>query len=273
MTRATVAMWALSVVGLALAAVVTTVPEPERVRTEVPPDVVVVRDGSELLRTESGREDVLGWVNAFPSDVAGPAQGALRIETEAAPSPLSWGATLVRVTVQASRTQAVPPFAEATITFFDSETTGWRPQTDFRWRAPGVPLRVQFAALTTGASRSLFLEVDQSLRWGGSLGVVTLVDANGERLVAPIERSRPLDGASSDFRFSMAVLLMTHPSLERRAQFEALAQSLVADTAPGVPCREAFVERFVPEAPVVTYRPTGLFREVPGFVPSSSDGY
>lgn len=271
MTRATVAMLGLSVVGLALAVVVTTVPEPERVRTEAPPELVVVRDGSALLESGTGHEDALGWVNAFPSEVPGPERSPLRIETEAVPSPLSWGATLVRVTVQASRTGVVPPLAEATIVFFDSETTGWRPQTDYRWRAPGVPLRVQFAELTTGASRSLFLEVDQSLRWGSTLGVVTLVDETGAQLVTPIERSRSLDRASSDFRFSTAVLLMTHPSLERRAEFETLAQALVADTAPGVPWRERFVERFVPEAPVVTYRPTGVFREVPGFVPSSDD--
>lgn len=271
MTRATVAMWALSVVGLALAAVVTTVPEPERVRTEVPPDVVVVRDGSELLKTDSGREDVLGWVNAFPSDVAGPSQGPFRLETEAVPSPLSWGATLVRVTVQASRTQAVPPFAEATITFFDSETTGWRPQTDFRWRAPGVPLRVQFAALTTGATRSLFLEVDQSLRWGGALGVITLVDANGAHWSAPIERPHSLDEATGDFRFATAVLLTVHPNQQRHFELERLTQSLVADTAPGVPSRERFVERFVPEAPAITYRQTGVFEQLPGFIPSSDD--
>lgn len=270
MSRATVTLVGLSVVGLALAAVVTTVPEPERVRTQTPPDVVALRDGSELLRTGTGKEDGLGWVNAFPSEVAGPVRGALRIETEAAPSPLSWGATLVRVTVQASRTEAVPSFADATITFFDSETTGWRPQTDYRWRDPDVPLRVQLLDLTTGASRSLFFEVDQALRWGGALGVVTLVDANGSRSVAPIERSRSLDRASSDFRFSTAVLLMTH---SRRTEFEALAQSLAADTAPGVPSRERFVERFVPEPPAVTYRPTGVFEVGPTFVPSSADNY
>lgn len=268
MTRGTVAMLGLSVIGLALGAVLTTVPEPERVRTELLPERVVVRDGHGLLATDAGPDDVLGWVNAFPSDVAGPVEGSWRIETEAVPSPLSWGATLVRVTVQASRTEAVPAFAEARITFFASETTGWRPQTDARWRDPVVPLVVQLPGLTTGATRSLFFEVDPSLRWGGALGVVSLVDANGQHFSAPIERAHALDRASSDFRFSTAVLLMTHPSDHQRAEFQTLAQALVADTAPGVPWREAFVERFVPPPDEVTYRRTGTFRDVPGFQPS-----
>lgn len=261
MSRATVTLVGLSVVGLALAAVATTVPEPERVRVQSPADEVVLGDERELLQTGSGTEDALRWVNAFPSDVEGPHEGLLRIETEAAPSPLSWGATLVRVTVQASRTKAVPEVAHATITFFDSETTGWRPHSDFRWRAPAQRLPVRLVGLTTGATRTLFLEVDQALRWGGALGVVTVVDANGERVTAPISRSRALDRASSDFRFSTAVLLTMHRDPLRKAELEAVSQALVADTAPGVPWREHFVERFVPEPSTLVG--TGEFRVVP----------
>ena len=250
MTRVALMTAGLAMSCFALGALVTTVPEPERLRTELPPDVVVLRDASEMLERGGGDEDPLRWVNAFPSEVAGPTDELLRIETEAVPSPLSWGATLVRVTVQASRTATtMPPIAEAHITFFGSETTGWRPQTDFQWRAPGVPLRVQLTDLSPGATRSLFIEVDEALRWGGSLGVVTL-EANGRTISAPIERSRPLDEASSDFRFATAVLLTMHPNQQRRAELEAVTRSLVADTAPGVPSREAFVERFVPDAPV-----------------------
>lgn len=271
MTRGTVAMAGLSVVGFALAVVVTTVPEPVRVRTSAPPDVVVVSDGSHLRQTGTGREDGLAWVNAFPSEVAGPVEGALRLETEAVVSPLSVGATLVRVTLQASRTAAnVPPAATAQVTFFDSEVTSWHPQTDPRWREAGVPLTVEFTGLGTGATRHLFVEVDPALRWGGVLGVVSLT-VNGQKLVTPIERARSLDDASADFRFSTAVLLTMLQNDRRRAELAPVAQALVADTAPGVPWREAFVERFVPPAPAVTYRSTG-YTNFPA-AEASAEGY
>lgn len=255
LTRATVTMVGVSMVGGALATVLSLGEAPERPLRHDDEVTVSLRDGwveyQSSLAPSPPRAPVssLAWVNAFRTDVAGPAGDApVRVDVEAAPSPLQGGATLLRVVVQAGR-RAGPTLRDARLRleFFGSEVSAWRAPERSDWQPAGCALVATLDELRPGVARVLFVEVDLPMRYGGAIGTATLRGVSEGRDVqqtVPLERSRgDLDDATSDFRFFAAVFALAEHARGAATVRSELIDPLLADTTLGVPEREAFLEQ------------------------------
>lgn len=247
MTRR-VTMAALLLTNVALAIAHSRVEAPARpLRGSAEPVQVQLADGRDAWNAARAQQperpppSALAWTNAFRSEVAGPMPGApLRLDVEAAPSPVHRGATLLRVVVQADRRQQPNlPDPRLRLDFFPLEVAAWRAPEQPTWAAPQTPLLVTLAPLEAGASRVLFVEVDTRLRFGAALGVVTLTAGPSVRLAAPLDRGPArLDDASLDFRFFAAVFATAESPVVR---VDAdLVLDLLTDSSAGQAEREAF---------------------------------
>lgn len=195
-------------------------------------------DGSWVMPT------ALAWTNAFRSEVRGPVGAPVRLDVEAAPSPTTPGATLLRVLVQVDRhaPQALRAL-RLRLDFFPLEVSAWRAPEQLVWDAPEAPLEVTLEPPPMGGCRVLFVEVDARFRYGGALGVATLTVNDTQRLVAPLERGHgDLDAASLDFRFFAAVFTAAEARHVGKVDF-AVVEALLADSTMGQADREAFADQ------------------------------
>ncbi|MDP1917503.1 MAG: hypothetical protein Q8L14_14780 [Myxococcales bacterium] len=259
-----VAVAAAALVGASLAWQLTLLTPASRQLSLTPAPVQRLFDGrteyQASLPNVRTREpvDETAWVNAFRSDEPGPLEGAVaRINVEGVPSPLGPDALVLRVSVQARRTGppgAVLRKAWLRVSLFEDEAAAWMRPARTSWHPASEPAEYVMDELAVGETRTVFLHVDPTRRFGSSLGVVEVGGLDGTTgadvsLRAPLARSAfhsALADASSDFRFLTAVMLAAravgHPGEVDLADVE----QLLADSALGIPEREAFVANGVP---------------------------
>jgi len=263
-SRGGIAFAAAVPVAFALAWQATALSPPARAVQPSPPEFVALVDGRPAYETSlptvnepAAAADPLAWVNAFRSEEPGPEAGAaVRVNLEGAPSPREPGALLLRVSVQARHVGpegAALKEGRLTVSFYGSEVATWS-AGDQLWQPPSALARYQLDEVLRGQTRTVFLQVDATGRFGGSLGVVELTGVDGVtgapvRLRAPLQRGavHPLARASPDFRFLTAVWVAAEAvrTPHHLALFEII-DVLVSDTAPGIAERERFVSKAVP---------------------------